>query len=239
MTSKVWASFFFPSDWADFSLHLFFLTQQDAVSSRSSRGAPRNLCQVRVFTLFISFPLCCAVHPSERKGLPLIFLVNISCSVLQHIGRQHSCHQDIKEASEFSSMVSNKRCRQEFNGAADVWLPSRHKHFCSRSQSRAWAPERAGVQMHLSHSMWRYFRFFELDACPTQCPWWGISGHLALGSNFYPECQPLWSEVLQHVTPKHLNCLGRSRLIKIAIIITIISGSLLLHFRDPASKTSF
>lgn len=166
MTSKVWAFFFFsPNDWAHFSLHLFFKHSRIAVSSRSSRGAPRNLCQVRVFTLFISFPLCCAVHPSERKGLPLIFLANISYSVLQHIGRQHSCHQDIKEASEFSSMVSNERCRQGFNGAADVWLLSRHKYFCSRSQSRAWAPERAGVQMHLSHSMWRYFRLFFWARC--------------------------------------------------------------------------
>lgn len=71
----------------------------------------------------------------------------------------------ISEARELSSTVSRERCRQGFNWGAEVWLPSGHKHFCSRSQSSVWPPERAGVQMYLTHSVWGYFRLPFWDRC--------------------------------------------------------------------------
>lgn len=130
------------------------------MTSRSTIGT----ISVKWGILLFLYLFSAVKYPSEHKWLCLTFLANIFSSVLKHISRQKHSTLAIKmsEANELRSEM----CRQEFNWGAEVWPQvDRQKHFCSRSQSSTCAPERAGVQMHLSHLVWGYFRLSFQDGC--------------------------------------------------------------------------
>lgn len=151
------------------------------MTCRSSTGAPKNLYQVRVLALFVSFVLCCAGHPSDHKGLPLIFLANISSFVLQHIGRQkHNTlvikisKRPVNSAQWFQKRGADKDYMEVQRSASQVGI---HTYVQGLSQVLELQKEQfeciSAIQCEdISDCL------FKMDAYSTLCPWWGISACL-------------------------------------------------------------